>query len=252
MDHQSIRQCGPFEKLIVSGESTVEGGPWLDRSEQRWADVLADLMGRIQDRPPQYVNDGIGACVISPRSPGYEASAKPSLAERYQETVIARRPDLWVAGFGLNDMRAGMAVGEFIEELGGIARDVAEQCGCLIVLASVYHMTGWTWFAPFDRGSLEISAAYDEAIKALAADLGALYVDVAAAQGRTDWLIHQDGVHANVVGNLVIAHAIFRTIVTHCEGLLQPIMERHADTEWTRLTAANRDNNAGVIGQQSD
>jgi len=83
------RWARPFERMVVMGESTVEGGPWLERPEERWADVLAGLIERCQRRPLTYFNRGIGANAISPRSPGYANSRKPSALERYREDVIA-------------------------------------------------------------------------------------------------------------------------------------------------------------------
>ena len=74
-----------FEKMVVMGESTVAGGGWLARMEDRWADVLAHLINQCQENPVKYYNKGIGANAISPRSPGYESSAKPSALERYKE-----------------------------------------------------------------------------------------------------------------------------------------------------------------------
>jgi hypothetical protein len=40
MNHSNIPP-GPFDTLVVLGESTVEGGNWLAKPEERWADVLA-------------------------------------------------------------------------------------------------------------------------------------------------------------------------------------------------------------------
>ena len=64
------------------------------------------------------------ASVISPRSAGYEASAKPSAIERYRERVIEQRPDLFVFCYGLNDMRAGTPLELFREEMSRIIVDV--------------------------------------------------------------------------------------------------------------------------------
>ena len=83
----------PFKTLVVMGESTVEGGSWLPNIEDRWADVLARLINRCQSSPVAYHNKGIGANAISPRSPGYANSAKPSAMERYREDVIELNPD---------------------------------------------------------------------------------------------------------------------------------------------------------------
>ena len=32
---------GPFKTLVVLGESNVQGGGWLAKEDERWADVLA-------------------------------------------------------------------------------------------------------------------------------------------------------------------------------------------------------------------
>jgi lysophospholipase L1-like esterase len=96
----------------------------LPRIEDRWADVLASLINKCQQKPVEYHNKGIGANSISPRSPGYEASAKPSALERYQNDVIALKPDLFILCYGLNDMRAGMNVEDFREDMQTIIEDV--------------------------------------------------------------------------------------------------------------------------------
>ena len=77
MAKHSIPQ-GPFRKLVVLGESTVEGGGWLAGTDERYADVLWRLLEAAQEQPLEYFNAGLGASVVSPASPGYEASAKPS------------------------------------------------------------------------------------------------------------------------------------------------------------------------------
>ena len=88
---------GPFSKLVVLGESTVQGGGWLAGDEGRYADILAHLLEAAQEQPLIYINAGVGASVISPASPGFEASAKPSATERLDEQVIAPAPDLLIA-----------------------------------------------------------------------------------------------------------------------------------------------------------
>lgn len=107
---------GPFNTLVILGESTVEGGGFLAKPSERWADILWQAIEYAQEQPLQYFNAGIGGSVISPRSPGYAASVKPSAAERLDQEVNARKPDLVVIAYGLNDMRAGMNVQEFKEE----------------------------------------------------------------------------------------------------------------------------------------
>ncbi len=230
----------PFKRVVVLGESTVEGGGWVPAQEDRYADVLVSLINRVQAEPVEYVNCGIGASVISPKSPGYAASRKPSAMERYQTEVIAAGPDLVIIAYGLNDMRAGMNVNDFISELETIVRDVQSSCGALIVLVNVYHMTGFGWYPPFDRGSAEATLVYNDAIRQLAERTGSLYADVYSAEARADWVVHQDGVHANKVGNLLIANKIFEILATHCSGLSEAVRRHDENTEWTKAVRQMR------------
>ena len=71
---------GPFRSLVVFGESTVQGGGWLRSQDERYGDILAGLIETAQEQPLRYHNAGLGASVISPRSPGYDSSVRPSAA----------------------------------------------------------------------------------------------------------------------------------------------------------------------------
>jgi lysophospholipase L1-like esterase len=232
---------GPFSKFVIMGESTVEGGDWLPSRSQRFADVLAKLLNLCQEQPPVYVNKGIGANAISPRSPGYEASAKPSALERYKDDVIAEAPDLFVLCYGLNDMRAAMPLDGFLKDMRKIIRDVRKACDPLIVLTTVYYMNGWKSYPPFDRGSVELTEAYNDGIRGLARKAGCVLADVWDAEGQADWLIHPDGVHANTVGNRIIAHRIFEAIAHNAPGLTDLAHKECDGTEWTTGTTGARE-----------
>lgn len=227
--------------MVVMGESTVAGGGWLQSDCERWADVLVEQINRCQVSKVNYINKGIGANAISPRSPGYEASAKPSALERYGDDVIAHRPDLFLLCYGLNDMRAGMPVDDFIEDMQTIIVDVRAACNPLIVLTTIYHMTGWRSFPPFNRGSVELTETYNAAIAVLAQEHDCLLSDLWEAEGGADWLINPDGVHANRVGNLVIAHRVFETLASHCSCLSESTYVRDMPTEWNEKTMARRE-----------
>ena len=227
-------------KIIVLGESTVQGGGWLDRIEQRYPDILANLIQSCLDQKIEYYNAGLGASVIAPSSPGYKASQKPSAAERLDSEVIAKHPDILVIAYGLNDMRAGMDPQSFGVELRSLIDRVRRKCEPLTVLVNVYHMTAWKSYQPFDRGSREATIHYNSVIRDSADENGCLYADVWGAEGERDWMIHQDGVHANVLGNIVIANEIFKLIAQNLPGLAEDITRRHGETEWTRRTAAWR------------
>jgi lysophospholipase L1-like esterase len=229
-----------FRTLVVLGESTVQGGEWLERREYRFADVLAGLIDAVQQRPVQYLNRGIGANVISPRSPGYADSVKPSALERFRADVIESRPDLFVLCYGLNDMRAGMHPEQFREDMQTVVGEVQAACRPLTVLTTVYHMTAYRSWKPFDRGSPELTELYNTVIRQLAERNGCLLADVWEAEGRADWLIHPDGVHANRVGNLLIAHRVFEAIAVHASGLAEATHARDAATRWTASTTEAR------------
>ena len=226
-----------FKRLVILGESTVEGGGWLQRQEQRFADILARLIDSCQENPVEYFNEGIGGSVISPRSPGYADSGKPSALERYREKVIERDPDLFILCYGLNDMRCGTSLEAFTEDMETIIRDVKAACHPVTVLTTVYHMTGFDRYAPFNVGSVEATVEYNKAIASLAEKSDCIPADVWAAQGMADHLIHQDGVHANAVGNLVIAHKVFEAIARNCSGIAARTKELDENTEWTRQAA---------------
>ncbi len=227
--------------MVVMGESTVEGGQWLINIEDRWVDVLARLINRCQSEPVEYHNKGIGANAISPRSPGYASSAKPSALERYQEDVIDLNPDLFMLCYGLNDMRAGMDVGEFTEDMQTIIGDVEDACSPLTVLTTIYYMTGWRSFPPYHVGSIALTEIYNEAIRGLAEKNDCILSDVWGAEGGADWLINPDGVHANFVGNLLIGHRVFRDIAVNCSCLTNATFERTKGTRWVKDTTASRE-----------
>ena len=230
----------PFKRLVVIGESTVAGGSWLPRMENRWADVLARLINQCQEEPVGYHNKGIGANSISPRSPGYEASAKPSALERYHTDVIELSPDLFILCYGLNDMRADMNVEDFREDMQTIIGDVKDACNPVTALTTVYHMTAFRSYAPFDKGSIQKTRVYNEVIRQLAEDNDCLLADVWEGEGLADWLIHPDGVHANMVGNLIIAHRVFEVLAQHCSGLTLQAHARSENTDWTQHTTQAR------------
>lgn len=230
-------QATEFTKMVVLGESTVQGGGWLQRRDQRFPDVIARLIDACQKQPVEYFNEGIGASVISPRSTGYEDSVKPSALERYREKVIERNPDLFIFCYGLNDMRCGTPLDVFTEDMETIIKDVKAACNPVTVLTTVYHMTGFDRYAPFNVGSVELTRKYNAAIAALAGKHDCIVADVWKAQGMADHLIHPDGVHANAVGNIMIGNKVFEAIAQSCSGISANTQTIDADTEWTRIAA---------------
>jgi len=208
----------PFKILLTLGESTT-WGMCATTEERRWGNLLARLIAEFQGRPLTLLNKGISANSISPRSPGYEASAKPSALERLERDVLAHKPDLFVCSYGLNDMRCRMHPEEFREDLRTVVRTVRGHCDPVTVLTTVYHMTGWDRYAPFDQGSPEAMRVFNLVIKQVAEEEGAILADIHAAEGCADWMIHPDGVHANDLGHRIIAHRVFEALAQRCSCL---------------------------------
>ena len=226
----------PFKRLVILGESTVEGGPWLQQQEDRYGDVLVRLINACQKEPIEYFNKGIGANAISPRSPGYAESRKPSALERYHQDVIDLHPDLFVLAYGLNDMRAAMPLSDFRADMATIIGDVQRACSPVTVLTTVYYMTGWRSYPPYNRGSVELTRRYNDCLRGLAAEFDCILADVWAGEGMADWVMHYDGVHANKVGQILIANRIFEALAQHASGLTQWVFEQARDTKWTQNT----------------
>lgn len=227
------KQTGPFNSLVVLGESTVEGGGWLANTSERWADILWHLIEQAQEQPVAYYNAGIGASVISPKSPGYPASAKPSAAERLATEVIAHQPDLLAIAYGLNDMRAGMNLDLFEAEYVDLIRRVRAEIDPLIVVVNVYYMPEFQYYAPFDKGSAASTQQYNLLLKKIAEKFDCAYADVWAAEGACTYVVNPDTVHANKIGNLLIAHKVFEAVVHAAPGIAQNVQARDAKTEWT-------------------
>lgn len=208
-----------FRKLVTLGESTTAGG-WSTSRERCWASLLAALISDYQSQPVQLINAGIGANVISTRSPCYPDSGKPAASERLDKHVIAHNPDLLVIAYGLNDARGGTPLALFREEMAALICRVRQRLKPLIVLLGPYHMTDFILGgAEWGHADLSLMHTFSEEIAAVAREQGCLFVDALAASGHTDWMVHYDGVHANDLGHRIIANRIFEVLAQSCSGL---------------------------------
>jgi lysophospholipase L1-like esterase len=208
----------PFRTMVVLGESTVAGA-CATQERFRWVNVVADLITSFQGVPLALHNKGIGANAISPRSPGYAQSAKPSALERYHTDVIAFKPDLFILAYGLNDMRAGMPPEDFRQDMTQIITDVQRACSPVTVLTTVYHMSAYDWYPPYNIGSVAATEVFNLVIGQLAEQHGCILADIWDAEGQADWVVHPDTVHANDLGHLLIGHRVFGAIATRCSGV---------------------------------
>ena len=222
----------PFRVAVALGESTTAGGT-ATTPELSWVSLLADLINENQMEPVRMINNGIGANLISSRSPTYQTSEHPSALERYQEHVIAYDPDLVLISYGFNDARGGTPLGQFLEDLRHIVMDIKKQTGAVVVMVNSYFLTGFEDHAPYDRANVAVLEGYNSAMKQLAAECDVLLADVFAAEGQAPWMIDTDGVHPNNLGHRIIANRIFEVLAQNCSALSGKAFEqRKSMQQW--------------------
>jgi lysophospholipase L1-like esterase len=203
--------------MVVLGDS-IAYGMCATEPRHEWAQVAANLLRDFQDEDLVVLNRGLPAGVISPRCPGYRESAKPSLIERYRRHCIDLQPDLVVIAEGLNDMRSGMPLGEYVEDLEHIVGDIRDQTRALIVLLGVYHQTYGvgandpTVYPTWSRWSHEVAATFERSIELVAARFDAIFVDTLRIMGGADWLLHVDACHMNDLGHVLVGNGVFEAI----------------------------------------
>ena len=218
-----------FKTLVTLGESTTAGG-WSSDRQRCWASRLAALISDVQAEPVDLVNSGIGANVISIRSPSYPYSGKPAASARLDKHVIAHQPDLLVISYGLNDCRGGTPLPLFSEVMGELIDRVRKACAPLILLLGPYYMTDYTvGGGAWSMGSDEGFAAYNRLIEGIAQERECLFVDLLAGYDSAPWMVHSDGVHANDLGHLIIANRIFEVLARNCSGLGLNTRAKEAD-----------------------
>ena len=212
-----------FRKVVALGESTTAGG-WASSQECCWASRLVALINSVQSAPAELFNAGIGANLISSRSPYYERSGKPAANERLEQHVVAQKPDLLVISYGINDARGGTSQWLFAEEMERIINQIRRGIEPLMVLLGPYMNTRFD--VDWTRGSLESFHVYNDVTAIVAQLHECLYVDLLATYDNADWLVHFDGVHANDLGHLVVANKIFEVLAQNCSGLSKYTKER--------------------------
>jgi lysophospholipase L1-like esterase len=214
----------PFRIGVALGESTTAGGSATSR-ELTWVARLADLISESQIQPIQMINSGIGANVISPRSPSYEDSGRPSAMERYQKHVLDHHPDLVLVSYGLNDARGGTPLAAFLGDLRHITLDIKEKTRAVIVMVNAYFMIGFDRYLPYNQANIATFMGYNAGIRRVAEECDVLYADVFAAQDMAPWMVDPDGVHANNLGHRIIANRVFEVLAQNCSGLSEKAFE---------------------------
>lgn len=219
-----------WRQYVAIGDSITAGG-WSSCRERCWASQLALQINEYQRMPVNLVNVGIGANLVSPRSPLYQYASKPAASERLQEHVIDHKPDLLTMAHGACDAAAGTSIEDFKEDMAAMIDRVRKQIQPLIVLVGVYHMSDYAGFTPpFSHASREVFQSYNETIRQLAEEKDCLFVDLLPAYRAADWLVHRDMVHGNDLGHRVVANKVFEVLASNCSGLSLETKAREKET----------------------
>jgi lysophospholipase L1-like esterase len=221
-DKKSFRDA-PILTAVAVGDSITAGGSATDET-LCWVSLVAGLIGKYQGNEVKILNHGIGANILSVRSPAYEFSQKPSLLERYEKHVIEHRPDLALIAIGTNDIRGGTPPDIFAEDLKNMVSDIGEKVdGCLKVLLGPYLMTCYSHdekWRPWNCGDMNRVYGFNEIIKKVARDTGSLFVDVLDPMDFTPWMTDPD-LHPTNLGHAVIAFSIFNVMAANCRCLAE-------------------------------
>ena len=210
----------PFRRMVVLG-AAIEAGRMASAQNFQWPRVVADQINEFQDESVVLFNLGLGGNVLSPNSPSYEYSGKPSALERIED-IVRLKPDLVILAYGQNDMRCGNPIEQFRKDYQKIISEISAKTKSLIVLVNICHMTGYAALGPhWNHGGVEQTQVYNLAIKQVAEKNGCILADIYNAQKKADWLVHPDGVHANDLGHRLIGNRVFEAIANHCNSLSQ-------------------------------
>jgi lysophospholipase L1-like esterase len=228
------------------GESNAYGMSATSPGNE-WVQVLGQCIRECQDEPVRVFNNAIPANVISPDAPGYVAGdqyrTSPSALERFEQDMIAYRPDLAVYAYGLNDSRCGHDLDSFMRAYETIVAKTREQLPeALLVLVGPYwnlqyDLEAWQridrtgWFGRFNRAGDDLVLAYNAAIGALAERTEAIFVDVYHVLAGVDWLLTADACHFNDLGQRLIGLTVFCQLATRCSFVARKSsrMERELD-----------------------
>ena len=76
-------------------------------------------------------------------------------------------------------------------------------------------------------------------LKSLSEERGLIYADVYSAEAGCPHVVHMDTVHANKIGNMLIAQRVFEAIVRASPGVAQSVQRRDATSAWADLIRPN-------------
>jgi lysophospholipase L1-like esterase len=191
-------------KILVFGESTAFGA-CATKIEYKWCNVVA---ANLRD----FVT---GELILENK--GLPGDTLEGALVRCGDDVVSQQPDLFVAAYGLNDLRAGRKPGRILDDYAELLERVRNETKVRgVVLVSVFPMRedAWKEWAPYDRGKPVDRTEYNRRLRRFTAEQGAILADVEPPAEAIPRLIHPDGVHPNNLGHRFIGNRVTNTMLT--------------------------------------
>ncbi len=184
-------ESGRYRIVVAFGDSIVEGF----QQPEGWPEILGrDLAGRYG-----------GVSVLNAGISGH--TAEDGL-KRLRRDVLVHQPDLVLIAFGLNDMKKGVSLSRFDEDLAGIVGEVTASGAQSVLLTTTRLQRGANMLARVNP------APYNESIRTLALERGIPLIDVNdkfKGLNTPEYLI--DAVHPNAEGYRALADIIRKGLI---------------------------------------
>ena len=171
-------ESGKYRTIVALGDSIVEGYG----VGEGWPEMLArSLSTSFPD-----------VRVINAGRSGDTAGQGLS---RLEDDVLAHGPDLVLVSFGLNDMKNGLTVEQFREDLGKVVDRISAHGATVVLLTTTRLQRGAGMVARFNP------APFNDTIRAIAGETGSWLIDVNKEAGGLNapkYLL--DAAHPNAEG----------------------------------------------------
>lgn len=186
-DHELAALVGPWERVVLVGDSTVEGvrGPVPGYRDLAWADRLALAFGRARTE-------------TETTNLGRRGLTAAQVRDAQLQRALDVRPDLAIVVAGGNDVLLGLPLEAAVAAMGEMVAALRRAGTQVVTMDLVDDGRGLASFAPLSR-----------AVRAL----GAWHVPLRdGALAREPELYAPDGLHLNARGHAIVATDVARWI----------------------------------------
>lgn len=184
-------ESGRYRTVVAFGDSIVEGY----RQPEGWPEILGkELAGRYS-----------GVSVINA---GVSGNTAGDGLRRIRKDVLGHDPALVLIAFGLNDMKNGVSVSQFKEELSAIVLEVSGAGAQPVLLTTTRLQQGASMLARLNPGP------FNEAIRTMAQDKGIPLIDVNDGfKGLNTSQFLMDAAHPNGEGYRALAGIVRKGLI---------------------------------------